>query len=159
MGNLVFDLPLSSPVNSAFDSTHARSPHETQPRNGDNGFDHLEKFAPGTISMDVCLSGSQSGSRDDLGAFGMSAAGNTDDELDQGRGALRSWNGSLNHVNATIEIQTQSMDSGLHHTHRDGAMAEIRSASKDSGLADEMPVEGKYRIDNSPLPNYCDANT
>ena len=73
--------------------------------------------------MDVCLSGSQSGSRDDLGAFGMSATGNTDDELDQGRGALRSWNGSLNQVNATIEIQTQSMDSGLHHTHRDGAMA------------------------------------
>ena len=158
MGNLVFDLPRSSPVNSAFDSTHVRSPAETHARNEDDGFDHLEKVAPGTISMDVCLSGSQSGSRDDLGAFSMSATGNVDDDLDQGRGALRSWNGSLNQVTATIESQTRSMDSGLHHTHRDGTLDEIRSASKDSGLADEMPVEGKYRIDNSPLPN-CDTNT
>ena len=81
-----------------------------------------------------------------------------DDDSDQGRGALRSWNGSLNQVTATIESQTRSMDGGLHHTHRDGTMDEIHSASKDSGLADEMPVEGKYRIDNSPLPN-CDTNT
>ena len=78
--------------------------------------------------MDVCLSGSQSGSRDDLGAFSMSATGNVDDDLDQGRGALRSWNGSLNQVTATIESQTRSMDSGLHHTHRDGTLDEIRSA-------------------------------
>ena len=162
MGNLVFDLPLS-PVNSAFNSTYATSLDEPYSKSQDGGFDHQQMLTAGTLSMDVCLSGSQSGSRDDLGAVGVSAAGNMDDELDQGKGAFRSWNGSMNQINAVVESHTCSMDGGLHRTRRhesvDGGVDEIRSVSRDSGLADEMPVDGRSKYNSSIVLPNCDTYT